>query len=524
MKIRNQDYFCSFSVLIIVFIVYVFILAVFSISGFPTKLETGLTFPYLTDKPVGEDGYYMLSVAWNLAGGEGITYNFGKPTTGIQPLYTLVLASAAFFIQLLDLNKWFFVRFVLVLGSINLLVFAHLSGVIARRITPLPAKFENKVYYMAFVIALFNFGLFRIFTYGLESGLYLVLIQLVILYSLRLDKNQNNSSQAFVFGILTGITVLARIDFVVILGVYIIYSLFQQYGSIKWWTLFMIVFVLMISPWFFYVYQVTGSIIPSSGISQKKIIDSSSGLNRIFEISRSLLSHLVPFIYSRPSWCLSVISLIILFIVTVIILRTKENRDSFKLLFQDKMPLVGWLLGVLALGVIYLIGFHATHFYTRYISPLSIILIPTISIVIVSWFQHLSKAVQRSIPILLTVLFFLWAGITLHTGVITNTHAVSAGYIDKNFSDSVKVGAFQSGTVGFYNENVINLDGKVNHEANFYLRKGSMQQYIDREKINVIIDWRRIIENFLPEKYLMDYWEPCEIPIDNGLSICLIRK
>ena len=37
--------------------------------------------PYVSDKIIGEDGYYMLTVAWNLAQGHGISYNFGEQTT-----------------------------------------------------------------------------------------------------------------------------------------------------------------------------------------------------------------------------------------------------------------------------------------------------------------------------------------------------------------------------------------------------------------------------------------------------------
>jgi hypothetical protein len=43
----------------------------------------------LSDKPVGEDGYYMLTIALNIAQGHGIAYNYSLPATGIQPLSTL---------------------------------------------------------------------------------------------------------------------------------------------------------------------------------------------------------------------------------------------------------------------------------------------------------------------------------------------------------------------------------------------------------------------------------------------------
>ena len=49
-----------------VLILYTLALAIFAREGFPTSLSTGSGFPYLSDQPVGEDGYYMMMAAWNL--------------------------------------------------------------------------------------------------------------------------------------------------------------------------------------------------------------------------------------------------------------------------------------------------------------------------------------------------------------------------------------------------------------------------------------------------------------------------
>ena len=64
--------------------------------------------PYLSDKPIGEDGFYMLDVAWNIANNEGVTYS-EIPTTGIQPLVTLIYSGIAWInIHFLGENKWLF--------------------------------------------------------------------------------------------------------------------------------------------------------------------------------------------------------------------------------------------------------------------------------------------------------------------------------------------------------------------------------------------------------------------------------
>ena len=54
---------------------------------------------------------------------------------------------------------------------------------------------------------------------------------------------------------------------------------------------------------------------------------------------------------------------------------------------------------------------------------------------------------------------------SLHAGRVGNTHAVSAGYIANNFNSQEFIGSFQSGVIGFFNDNVINLDGKLDHKS-----------------------------------------------------------
>ena len=48
---------------------YACLLATFARSGFPPGLAAQGWLPWLADKPVGEDGFYLLTVAWHIASG-----------------------------------------------------------------------------------------------------------------------------------------------------------------------------------------------------------------------------------------------------------------------------------------------------------------------------------------------------------------------------------------------------------------------------------------------------------------------
>ena len=49
------------------------------------------------------------------------------------------------------------------------------------------------------------------------------------------------------------------------------------------------------------------------------------------------------------------------------------------------------------------------------------------------------------------------------------------------------MGAGQSGTIGYFRDNVVNLDGKVNIDAIIY--RNNMQEYLRRQNIIWYCDW-----------------------------------
>ena len=121
------------------------------------------------------------------------------------------------------------------------------------------------------------------------------------------------------------------------------------------------------------------------------------------------------------------------------------------------------------------------------------------------------------------VFFFFWTYLSLLTGRIGNSHAVSTGFIEKHFKTE-KVGCFQSGVIGFFNNNVINLDGKINQEALKYSINKNLSGYIDKEDINVMVDWQYYIYNRVDNKWLKDNWQDYQYPVPNDKSICLVRN
>ena len=116
------------------------------------------------------------------------------------------------------------------------------------------------------------------------------------------------------------------------------------------------------------------------------------------------------------------------------------------------------------------------------------------------------------------------AALSLHTGRIGNSHSVSAGYVQQHLPPSSLVGAFQSGAIGYFNDNVINLDGKVNPDVVEVLANHRLNDYVIDHGIDYVIDWPDVIEgNLLKPQGAERYWEKCNIVVPNDRSVCLQR-
>jgi hypothetical protein len=509
--------------LILPFLLYSLGLSLFSMDGFPANFESGKFMPYLSDKPVGEDGYYMLTVAWKIASGEGIVYNGGLPTTGIQPLSTFVYAALAWLVRLLGGDPAGFVRLTILFNALNLVLFAHLVGKLSCRLSR-DAEPASTAYLLGFVLALFNFGLFRAFTYGLETGLYLTLLAACILFTLRVPPGERPTwRQALGFGALAGLSGLARLDFGIILLLFLGLSWLRKQFSFGAVLLAGLAALVVVSPWFLYVHAVTGNWMPSSGGAQSALITAANTPLRLRMMAEAILGHLTPWMYLNGG-IMAVPALLSLAAGAGVLFSARAVRQKMRSAFSDPNRVFTiWGLAIVPLIAVYLIFFWATHFYDRYTAPLLVITLPVIACLLSAWLQGQARRLAWAAMGGLVLMFFAWSYASLHTGRIGNSHSVTAGYIQQYFPTPAKVGVFQSGVIGFYNPNVINLDGKVNQAALDAAAEGRMEEYLDASGIQVLIDWPQYIQRAIATGYLDIYWQPCEHEIPGGASVCYQR-
>lgn len=499
---------------------YALVLAFGAGAGFPTGLTTGSWFPYLSDQPVGEDGYYLLLVAWNLARGQGLTANFGEVVTGIQPLMTFALAGVAWIVQAAGGGKFEFARAMILFGGANALAFAALMARNARLALPENADRETGAA-VAFIGAALSFFLLRTFTYGLETGLYLVLIAALLGVTLeRLRGEPVSVGAAIAIGVLVGLCGLARIDFGLVAALVFGALFLRRRISFARAALAGVIALAITAPWFMWVKSVSGTFMPSSGPAQASLVDWGSAAGRGETMALAVAQNVAPWapLAYDPWASLAAVAAV----AGVLIAGALAGRGPM-LRPGAGEGLAAWSLGVLVLPFVYVAFFWAAHFYARYTAPIAVLSLLVTAVAA----ARLPDAVRRRFALAAFVALLglnahaAWR--THHSGGISDGHSVAAGYVARHLPKEARVGAFQSGVVGFYNENVINLDGKVNVAALAAMRAKNVEAYLDAAKIDYVIDWQGVIEGLMPRAMASGQWERCPIPVGNKETICVRR-
>ena len=75
-------------------------------------------------------------------------------------------------------------------------------------------------------------------------------------------------------------------------------------------------------------------------------------------------------------------------------------------------------------------------------------------------------------------------------GMKEQGHAQVVRWVDENVPPAAWVGAVQTGTLGYWHDRTVNLDGKVNPEAlEARRRDGHVLGYVTQSRIDYIVDW-----------------------------------
>jgi len=476
------------------FFKYIFFLLILVISLLAIRMDRNAA-----DFPISEDGFFAMTVSYNFIHGDGITVDKENPTNGFQPLFTF-LSSPLF----IDNDKLFSVRLLIVLQLIVLGLSAYLIGKIAWDIIQIhyPNIDSNFNWLLAVVFLSAQTNVIN-FINGLETGFYLLMILICWRYYARIYRETLN--HRIVFGILLGLTVLTRIDFAFFVAIFFIHVIFLERDlsiSNRFNKSLLIggTALIISSPWWIYNLTVFGSLMPISGKAQQmfdldtyRLYWSAFAITGNVEIMTGKLSSIID--ENVVLIFRTFITLLVIVFAVPIFRKIKSRIYS-----QKNQRLTSFYLILLIFSVMliiwYTISNWAVYFYPRYFMPFVLITFPLAALLIHKIYVFSKRlSITFAFVSAIVMLFFI-------STILFKIELAGSGFlneqlplIEQNVPPTELVASGQTGTIGYFLNNVVNLDGKVNYKALEF--REHMWDYLDQEKIPWFCDWKLGVDRFL---------------------------
>ena len=439
---------------------------------------------------VSEDGYLMLTVARNLALGHGMSTAAGTiPTNGTQPLVTFLWAGVH---ALFAGDRASAVSAIVIIELIVATLAALCVGRLARDVLRSHAA-ATSLAWLAAAIWFASPLTVRHTTNGLETGVYTLAIAVVLLLDTRWVTS-DRWWRAAALGALFGGLFLARNDAVFFIAAFLVVHLMHDSSAkrsplsnrlrdvvVMGSTAFIVAL-----PWLLHNVTQFGYVVPISGQAQH--LNAGIGEN-VLELPRVFVEYLM-MVAPLPSIFVARPLLAALAAIGVGLALTLTARHWRQLSLSLDRSVVVMLLFGLLLSVYYGFFFAAGYFVSRYLFPISIVSV----ILLAAWFARAVDSHRWR--------WIAYAGSALAIGLVTmssyrlyargatHPHFQVVEWVASNVDADVWVGAPQSGTLGYFHDRTINLDGKVNPRALEARAAGRLIEYIvcDTE-ITYLADW-----------------------------------
>ncbi len=443
-----------------------------------------------------EDGYFMLTIARNLVLGKGLAVSDGEiPTNGVQP-FTTLLWTIPFLLSDGDRKS----------GVTGVLIFQILisfgAAFLLYRLTRKVLHDRPEREYAAMLAAAVWLSSKLTVAHSmncLETGLYGLIVFAVALIFVEVQPPAPGWSlkRNLGVGFLLGVAFWVRNDAVFLILAACLTHLFyaRSLGMEGVWRRFLetLIFgstsVIVASPWLIHNYIKFGHIMPISGRAET-ITREYVGVNipdllpTLLEYASAVVAIPEPIEDHVLGWTGSGVVVLLLFALLPRVWKRATQTER----------------GMLFLGMVYLgcflmfygLFFGAGWFMARYMFPVAGLLYVLWASVIV---RLSATAIERGYG---QLTIFAGAGLVALTGFLhlrtyrygdEHLHFQVVKWVQQNVPDEVWVGAIQTGTLGFFHDRTINLDGKVNPNAYEALRDKRMAEYVVESEIEYLADW-----------------------------------
>ncbi len=440
---------------------------------------------HLVGYPLIEDGYYSLAIARHIALGHGITIDGSTWTNGFQPLWVFLLVPIY---SLTSGARVATLRAVLACAALIWIATAWLVSEFASRFRTSQA---DAVRAWTLVLYLTSATIFEQHFNGLETGLLLLMFSAL---GCATTRRPWTAARTVVIGVLCGLLVLTRIDtalFVLLFSGTIACVPRSDLAKhrISRAATIALISAIVSSPWWLYNLLRFGSLLPSSGSA---VFDWEWRPGRAMVLGLYTAGHAIPLPIRtywpwRYEWC----AVTVLAAAAIVLLRRGDRRSAvYTLMALDNYRGAGFVVSLLFyVGVIIFVYAMspAWWMYERYTSPVVVLSVPALALVI-------ARVMPRQVGVVapLAALCLLATVRANLRSPLNGSYQSQVRVVQRHVPDGVAVGALQSGTLGYFRDHVVNLDGKVNAAA--LPARGHLDDYAQTIELNWLADWPGLLE------------------------------
>jgi hypothetical protein len=484
---------------------------------------------------ISEDGYLMQTIARNMAIGLGMSTADGTiPTNGVQPLNTFIFAALHY---IADGSKLYAIAYITIFSTLIAVLSAWLLNSLAlsllksRPFAKDIALLSSATWFASPLIIGHSMN-------GLETGAYYFAIIGTLLYYFKATESFSSSltSQTrVILGVLLGLTFLTRIDAVffiaALLTAHVLLGESMALEKIKHRlidaTVAGIISIIIASPWLIYNKLNFGSIMPISGPAQS--IDASFGSNFAM-IPANLIE--AAFLYTpiprdlESAWSIFIASTLVLVGLAWMFWKLFASHNNAGKRFFVIMSIFS-----LCISCYYGFFFGASWFVSRYLSSLSPMLwlmsFITIYFLLIAFTKNSMSFKNAGIVLIIPLLAMttLQSSLGFYRGN-GHQHKQVVDWVSANVDAKEWVAAVQTGTLGYFHDRTINLDGKTNPEAlRARINEGGVLPYVVRDlRIEYIADWAGVCD-WAGSKNAEHFNEHFRVElVDTSSNLCVMRR
>jgi hypothetical protein len=448
-----------------------------------------------------EDGFYALAVARHLGLGDGVTADGLSATNGFQPLWSLLCAPLY---AAVGGDRVLGLRLTQLLGSLLWLAFGGLLAVYARDVARRHGLRGDVAAAVAAVVALGSVSVFRLFHNGLETGLLLVLVCAAVAV---LDRGGRwTARRVLAIGVLLGAIAWARLDavaFVAGVGAVAAAGAVARRSAPSAAPLAACALAAaLLVPWLAYGVSLDGHLVPSGGRAQA-LAPPHIDLNAHAAVRAVGAWILAPAF--RPSLhpghlANTAVGALAVGVLACAVLAVRRRAGRLR---PGPGTAALWVYVLFLVGY-YTIAHGAFWFRDRYLAAVLVLAVPWLACAIEAYVP------RRALPGLAIVVAALnlplfgvllaapptrpsWAATASNMGTHPNLNWDQAAWTLEHVRPGCRVGAIESGTLLYFRDNTLNLDGKVNPAVLRARVNGTLGRYLDRAGVDVLIDFPRAL-------------------------------